>query len=262
VTVAALDTALEQSALDALRGVLDPELDESLVDLGFVDYVRVDEDRVTVGLRLPTFWCAPNFAYLMASDARDQVRRVAGGRDVHVVLKDHFASDEISAGVSADQPLATIFPGQIEGEDLSELRRLFQSKAYTMRLEQLVQLLLDGGLAVNEVAALRMGDVLAAPERGPLVLRVGHGTRSLRGGSPLLHAYLDKRSLLGLGVSDETPLVTDVDGTPIGGDRLLDELQRARRQRVSIAFNSMFCRGMLDTRYAGAEQGRSGGEGT
>jgi metal-sulfur cluster biosynthetic enzyme len=253
MTPASPATCLEQTVLDALRGVLDPELDESLVDLGFVADVRVDERRVTVRLRLPTFWCAPNFAYLMARDARDQVRRVAAGRDVRVVLEDHFASDEISAGVSDDRPLSSIFPGQTDGEDLAELRRLFQAKAYTMRLEQLVRLLLDHGLATDEVAGLRLGDVLAAPEHGPLVLRVGRHTRRVRGGSPLLRAYLDKRSLLGLDVSDEAPLVTDPAGTPIAAADLPEALRRARRQRISIAFNAMFCRGLLETRYAGEE---------
>jgi metal-sulfur cluster biosynthetic enzyme len=48
--------------LSALRDVYDPELDESLVDLQFVDDVRVQDGQVEVVLRLPTFWCAPNFA--------------------------------------------------------------------------------------------------------------------------------------------------------------------------------------------------------
>ena len=39
----------EATVLDALRGVIDPELDESLVDLGFVESVRVD-DRPTYDL--------------------------------------------------------------------------------------------------------------------------------------------------------------------------------------------------------------------
>ena len=48
--------------------------------------VRIeDAGRVEVVLRLPTFWCAPNFAYLMAYDAREQALRVSGVREVRVV---------------------------------------------------------------------------------------------------------------------------------------------------------------------------------
>ena len=40
--------------LDALAGVRDPELDQDLVELGFVTDVAVDGADVAVRLRLPT----------------------------------------------------------------------------------------------------------------------------------------------------------------------------------------------------------------
>src|SRR5712691_9387596 len=136
----------EATVLDALRGVIDPELDESLVDLGFVESVRVDDAVVDVVLRLPTFWCAPNFAYLMANDAREAILRKPGVRQARIALKDHAYSDEISVGVSSGARFETIFTGQAEGDDLETLRRVFHTKAFGMRQEQLVRCLLDAGL--------------------------------------------------------------------------------------------------------------------
>ncbi|MBV9171487.1 MAG: iron-sulfur cluster assembly protein [Chloroflexi bacterium] len=241
----------EHEVLGALRGVIDPELDESIVELQFVDSVRVEDDYVEVVLRLPTFWCAPNFAYLMACDARDQVRQVAGRRQVQVRLKDHFASDEISRGVSEDQPFDHIFADNAANDDLTELRRLFQTKAFTMRLEQLVQFLLDQGLSPVEVSDLRLADLVSGSDAEPLVLRLGDQVRRLRGGASLARSYLGKRRQLGLDQADDAVLVSDERGMPIAADALLIYLQQARRQRISIAFNSMFCRGLLETRYGG-----------
>ena len=62
--------------LDALSGVRDPELDEPITDLAFVSGLELDGDRVSVRLRLPTYFCAPNFAYLMVADAREAVLSV------------------------------------------------------------------------------------------------------------------------------------------------------------------------------------------
>ena len=63
----------------ALGTVLDPELDEPITDLDFVESCTVSEDGVaTVGLRLPTFFCAPNFSFLMVADAYDAVSAVPG----------------------------------------------------------------------------------------------------------------------------------------------------------------------------------------
>ena len=61
--------------MDALGGVYDPELDEPITTLRFISGCEVSADGdVDVRLRLPTPQCAPNFAFLMAADARNAVR--------------------------------------------------------------------------------------------------------------------------------------------------------------------------------------------
>ena len=93
------DAAEVLAALDAVR---DPELDEPVTSLGFVASCTVSADGVaSVRLRLPTYFCAPNFAYLMVADAYDAVSAVEGVQRADVVLEDHFASDTINAGVAA-----------------------------------------------------------------------------------------------------------------------------------------------------------------
>src|ERR671935_3336032 len=106
------DLAALQAALDR---VIDPELDESLVRLGFVERLEIEAGRVLVELRLPTFWCAPNFAYLMARDARDRLRAVEGVEKVEVMLKDHFASEEISQAATNGRPFGETFGSEADG---------------------------------------------------------------------------------------------------------------------------------------------------
>jgi len=239
----------EQAVLAALRTVSDPELDESLVELGFVDSVRVDGADVEIVLRLPTFWCAPNFAYLMAVDAREATLKLPGVRRVHVALKDHMYSDEITTGISAGQRFDEVFPGQADGEDLSELRGLFHGKAFGMRQEQLARFLLDAGLTADEVVGLHLEDVLDTTNASGLRLRIGDQTRQLRGGAPLARAYLERRARVGLDAGTGTRLVTDRDGQPIPADALSEYLQCGRRQRISMTFNAVMCKGLLETRY-------------
>ena len=73
MTVASPD-AIGDAARSALGTVMDPELDRSLVELGFARALARPDGHVTVELRLPTYWCAPNFVFLMAQDARDAVK--------------------------------------------------------------------------------------------------------------------------------------------------------------------------------------------
>ncbi|HEV2931233.1 MAG TPA: iron-sulfur cluster assembly protein [Propionibacteriaceae bacterium] len=219
---------VEPSAvLEALGTVRDPELDEPLPGLGFVSGLEVEGGTVRVHLRLPTYFCAPNFAYLMVADADTAVRSVPGVRRAEVLLDDHFTSEEINSGIAQRRGFQASFDG-LADDELDELRTVFRRKALVNRQQRLAKALLDAGRTTAELSRLRLGDLPASPE---------------------LAAYLERRAELGLDVSPEAPLVIDTDGKPIPPELLERHLQFARLTRVSIEGNAGFCRGMLATRY-------------
>ena len=115
-------------------------------------------------LRLPTPQCAPNFAFLMAADARAAVRRCRRSREVTVVLEDHYTGDEINAAVGAGDGLRRRrSPGETTG-DLDALRELFRRKALLARQARLCQALLADGASPEAVAALRVADLPDSPD--------------------------------------------------------------------------------------------------
>src|SRR5712664_3585841 len=86
-----------------LQGVMDPELDESVTDLNFVTKADVDsENRVHIEFRLPTYWCAANFSFLMADDMRCAVSALDWVKGVSIVLGEHMYADKINAGLARD----------------------------------------------------------------------------------------------------------------------------------------------------------------
>ena len=96
-------TSLRDQAYAALTAVMDPELDEPITDLGFVRSLVVTPSlNIKVHLRLPTSFCSPNFAYLMASDAKDVLTKLDWTRRVVVELDDHHDSAIINAGLADD----------------------------------------------------------------------------------------------------------------------------------------------------------------
>src|ERR1700692_2769568 len=102
--------------LAALEGVRDPELAEPITSLGFFSACTLSADGVArVRLRLPTYFCAPNFAFLMVADAYDAVSALPGVRRAEVVLEDHFASAAINGGVAAQAGFARSFDGEAVG---------------------------------------------------------------------------------------------------------------------------------------------------
>jgi metal-sulfur cluster biosynthetic enzyme len=222
--VATVSRAAVESALGTVR---DPELDESITSLDFVASVRMADGDVTVELRLPTYFCAPNFAYLMVADAYDAVAAVPGVDRVVVRLLDHFASDEINAGVADGRGFAGSFPG-LADDELEQLRVTFRRKAHRAGQERCASGLLRSGRTVRDLARATLADVPAGPD---------------------LERLRRRRIELGLPASDDAPLLVDDAGEPITELDLPAQLRFARTTRISIDGNAALCRGLLDVRY-------------
>ncbi|HEY2176695.1 MAG TPA: iron-sulfur cluster assembly protein [Mycobacteriales bacterium] len=215
--------------LAALEAVRDPELDEPVTTLGFVSSCAVSADGdASVRLRLPTYFCAPNFAFLMVADAYDAVSAVVGVRRAEIILEDHFASDEINGGVAARSGFAQSFDGLADGE-LDQLRTDFVRKAVLAGTDRVCRPLLAAGRTAEDLAVLTLGDVPPSADRERLRAR---------------------RAELGLPAGDDSALLVDaVTGEPVGVESLPIHLRRARLTRVSVEANSGVCRGMLRERY-------------
>jgi metal-sulfur cluster biosynthetic enzyme len=226
-------TLTEDDVRAALSTVVDPELDEPITDVGFVRSVTVDGSAVEVHLRLPTSFCAPNFAWLMVSDAQDALRALPGAGRVVVELDDHHDSDLINAGLAADAGYRGTFGHEAE-DSLDELRTTFRRKAHTAAMERAL------------TAWLRADPARAEDAVGDLLLR------DLPAG-PVTDALLDRRAALGLPVDPASPVLLAPDGTRPPAGAVTATLRRARSVRISVDGNAHFCRGLLTTRYPGAE---------
>ena len=229
-----LPSGIDRDTLLArLDRVLDPELDESVLSLGFVESVAADtEGNVTVCLRLPTFWCAANFSYLMASDVRRELTGLQGVQSVTVKLAEHFASREVEDGAGPGKTFAEAFPDS--GPDtLEETRRIFLLKGYFTRQERLLRALKDSGMPFEEIAALRVGDMDSVPVEAQTVSR-----------------YLERRKELELDCSDAATLIVDATGRAIPAEELEAYYIRARTTRLAMEANGSLCSAMLQSRNA------------
>ncbi len=80
---------------EAAGSVPDPEVRRSIADLGLLDEVEVDGERVTVHFHLTSPLCPANFAARIGKEIRRRVAAVPGVQSVEVVLQDHFVQDEL-----------------------------------------------------------------------------------------------------------------------------------------------------------------------
>lgn len=211
---------LRDAAWSALGQVRDPELDRPITELGFVASLEIKGEGVRAELRLPTYFCAPNFAWLMVADARDALAAISPR--VEVVLLEHFVADEINAGVAAVTGFSSSF--EADGE-LEELRATFERKAHLAAQERLARALAAADLDDLQTVSFRRAADIAPAEAASVVRRRDR-----------------------LGIASEFALCDD-DGAPLTEEKLPSWLRFARTVRVSIDGNAGFCRGLLETRY-------------
>ncbi|GAA1810836.1 iron-sulfur cluster assembly protein [Planosporangium flavigriseum] len=225
----------EAQILAALETVRDPELDEPITSLGFVASCTISAGGAAqVRLRLPTYFCAPNFAFLMVADAYDAVSRVDGVRSVEVVLEDHFAAETINGGVAARAGFVRSFDGEAVAE-LDQLRADFLRKAVMAGTDQVCRPLLAAGVQPAALVTLTLGEV--PPSRA-------------------LDRLRQRRAELGLPAGDDALLLIDPGtGARVGDDAVPLHLRRARTTRVSVDANAGICRGMLWHRYHARGEG-------
>lgn len=237
---------LELDVWACLEAVTDPELDEPITEMGFVERVDViDAGRVEVEFRLPTYWCSPNFAFLMAIGIRWAVGSLPWVRQVEVRLRDHCFGDEVNAGVNSGRPFHEVFAQYCDGARLDEVAAKFRAKAFDRRQEAVLLGLRAGGLSDEAIVSMTLAEFDRFAFAGDEAIRQKPRYREL-----LLSQAL--------AVSPDDRAFSTWDGQPLTAGALPQHLARLRSTRINMEFNGAMCRGLASTRYKQVEIGEDG----
>ncbi len=95
----------EADVLDALRPIVDPDFDKSIVDLGFVKNIQIDAGNVSFAIELTTPACPVKAEFEKA--ARERVVGLDGVENVDVTM----TSNTRGRNLSAEGPKSEILPG-------------------------------------------------------------------------------------------------------------------------------------------------------
>jgi metal-sulfur cluster biosynthetic enzyme len=214
--------------------VTDPELDESVVDLNFVTRADVDPmNRVHIEFRLPTYWCAANFSFLMADDMRSAVSALDWVEGVSVVLGEHMYADKINAGLARGLSFQETFGSEADGS-LDDLRQTFLIKAFQRRQVTLLNHLTGLGQQPDTIVNLTLAEL----ERLPVDDE----------GEKLVRRYLERRPVAGPTRATSAAFV-DAAGVGLTADGFAAYVSGLRRVGVNAEFNSALCRGLLSVRF-------------
>ena len=217
-----------------LQAVTDPELDESVVDLNFIARADVDSmNRVHIEFRLPTYWCAANFSFLMADDMRQAVTALDWVEGISVVLGEHMYADKINAGLARGLSFQETFGAEADG-NLDDLRQTFLVKAFQRRQVALLNHLTGLGHSPETIVTLTLDELGCLPVDDDC--------------EKLVRRYLERRAVVGPAEAD-APAFVDTDGARLKADGFSAYVSRLRRVGVNAEFNGALCRGLLSVRF-------------
>jgi len=226
----------EAEVLASLATVTDPELDAPVTDLGFVEDVAVGADgTVSIDFRLPTFWCAANFAYMMAEDMRDAVSALPWVTRVVPRLQEHMCADEVNRGVAEGLAFGAAFGEAGDDDSLANLRTTFRHKAFQGRQEALLRALLAQGFGKAALVAMTVAEL----ERTTVAGAEGAG---------LQRRYLEMRARIGVPADADALAFVTVEGTPLTAAGFDEHLRTLASVRIAMEFNGALCRGLLAAR--------------
>lgn len=233
-TIGSDDKARLAEIWELLATVVDPELDEPVTDMGFISRVDVDErDCVHVDFRLPTYWCAANFAFMMASDMRDVLRTLPWVKDTNIVLGEHMYTEKINNGIANGLSFEETFGDEANG-NLDGVRTTFLAKAFQRRQEALILHLIASGMLADQVCVMTIAELTGF-----------NGDDEAR---RLIVRYFDRRAVAGpfTGLS---PAFVSADNQCLAPSGLASYLAGLRRVRANAEFNGALCRGLLAVRF-------------
>jgi metal-sulfur cluster biosynthetic enzyme len=217
-----------------LDQVMDPELDTSVVEMNFIAALDVDaHDRVHIAFRLPTYWCAANFAFMMADDMRRVVGTLPWVRGVSVTLGEHMYTDKINNGLATGKSFSETFGDEADG-NLDDIRRTFLIKAFQGRQEALLSHLIEAGHEPSAFLSWSIADLASLPLDDA--------------GTKLRHRYLERRAIAGPATADQLAF-TNEQGAPISAAGFTVYQRGLKRVRINAEFNGALCRGLLDVRF-------------
>ncbi|SFQ03547.1 protein of unknown function DUF59 [Mesorhizobium sp. NFR06] len=237
MATASVSGSREKELWRRLGEVSDPELDEPVTEMGFVERAEITGDgSVEVDFRLPTYWCSPNFAFLMLDGVRKALDQLSWSPAYRVKLHDHMFAEEVNRGIEAGKNFGDIFAGLAGDEDIGALRETFSMKAFKRRQEAVLLGLRRQGLTDREILGMDLGAYDAA--------RLGSGemtSQKARYRAALVERFPSRRR--------GDPVFATWEGRQIPPAALDAYLAELRSVRINMEFNGALCRGLKQARY-------------
>ncbi|MEM3486004.1 MAG: iron-sulfur cluster assembly protein [Nitrososphaerales archaeon] len=93
-----MNLEMAQKIREALRSVIDPEVNQSIVELGLIRSIEVEDEKAVIELVSTSAFCP--LAIHIALNAKKEVRKIRGLKDVKIYIRGHVMERMINETLS------------------------------------------------------------------------------------------------------------------------------------------------------------------
>jgi len=86
----------KEQIMEKLSEVIDPEIGISIVEMGLIDEVKIENGNIEVVFHLTAPFCPPVCALTIARDIKQKIKSMEGVQNVKVTLRNHMMADMIN----------------------------------------------------------------------------------------------------------------------------------------------------------------------
>lgn len=90
----------KEQIMKELENVIDPEIGVPITEMGLVDNITIEDQKISIDYHLTMPFCPDVFALQIGQDIKKRVSGLEGAVEVKVTLKDHVHAEEINKKIN------------------------------------------------------------------------------------------------------------------------------------------------------------------
>jgi len=90
----------KETVMKTLENVIDPEIGLPITAMDLIDNVEINEGNILVNFHLTSAFCPPMFVMKMASDIKENVKKLDGVKSIKLMLTDHQMAEKLNQDIN------------------------------------------------------------------------------------------------------------------------------------------------------------------
>ncbi|MEM1627539.1 MAG: iron-sulfur cluster assembly protein [Sulfolobaceae archaeon] len=111
------------SIMKVLEEIIDPEANHSIVELGLVEEIREEANKVRIVISPPTYWCSPLILYLIMEEIKERISNSI------IEVRNHHDAEKLTRCINGSKSFEECYSEEVEGGNYTLTKKLLLDRS-------------------------------------------------------------------------------------------------------------------------------------